>query len=795
MSENINENFNNNNNNNNNINFNFEFDNNSVVSMPVIALRGMVMFPSMVLHFDVGRKRSVLALENALKNDQNIFVVSQNDVKIDEPKSDNIYKIGVISKVKQILRQPGGIIRALVEGSQRGIIFKVEKSSPFIKAQVKYLNELIEPKDLYSTALERKSKELFMEYLSIAPRVSPDLVIAVHTMKELGQIADFIASNIPLDYEDKQKILEELNNQKRLDLVAFYLAKELDILKIENKLAVQLRNNIDRRQKEYFLREQMKIISEELGEEDDPRADAKKYMKKLKTLKLSKQNFDKLSEEINRFARMPFSSGESSIIRNYIDFCLGLPWNKISKDNNNILKAEEILDKSHYGLEFVKERIIEFLSARQLAKSKCSSSQILCLVGPPGVGKTSIAKSLAKAMGKKFLRISLGGVNDESEIRGHRKTYIGAMPGKIMSSIKKINVKNPLFLLDEIDKLSKDYHGDPASALLEVLDSEQNKEFNDHFVDLDFDLSEVFFVATANDVSNIPSPLLDRLEIINLYSYTHDEKFHIAKEHLISGLNSRIFKINDECIDILIENYTREAGVRELERKFASLMRKSAKLIVTGEKKKVIINSENLEEMLGPKKYKRENISKEGEVGIVRGLAWTAVGGETLPIEVSLMKGKGKVQITGSLGKVMQESAQLAVSYIRSNSQKLGIDKDFYKNTDIHIHAPEGAVPKDGPSAGVTMTTALVSALSNTPARQDVAMTGEITLKGRVLPIGGLKEKTMAAYRAGVKTVIIPEGNKSDLSKVDKVVKDGIDFIVADNLDTVLENALEKSRR
>ena len=733
--------------------FNYDTDENSEkleLLMPVIALRGMVMFPSMVLHFDVGRKRSVLALENALKGDQNIFVVSQNDVRVDEPESDNIYKIGVISKVKQILRQPGGIIRALVEGSQRGVIVKVEKSNPFIKAQVKYLNELIEPKDLSSTALERKAKELFMEYLSIAPRVSPDLVIAVHTMKELGQIADFIASNIPLDFEDKQKILEEMSDRKRLDLVVSHLAKELDILKIENKLAVQLRNSIDRRQKEYFLREQMRVISEELGEEDDPRADARKYMKKLKALKLSRQNFDKLSEEINRFARTPFAAGESSIIRNYIDFCLGLPWNKTSKDNNDILKAEEILNKSHYGLELVKERIIEFLSARQL--SKCSSSQILCLVGPPGVGKTSVAKSLAKAMGKKFLRISLGGVNDESEIRGHRKTYVGAMPGKIMSSIKKVNVKNPFFLLDEVDKLSKNYHGDPAAALLEVLDSEQNKEFNDHFVDLDFDLSEVFFVATANDISNIPSPLLDRLEIINLYSYTHDEKFHIAKEHLITkqmkknGLNSRSFKIDDECIDILIENYTREAGVRERE------------------------------------------------VGIVRGLAWTAVGGETLPIEVSLMKGKGKVQITGSLGKVMQESAQLAVSYIRSNSQKLGIDKDFYKNTDIHIHAPEGAVPKDGPSAGVTMTTALVSALSNTPARRDVAMTGEITLKGKVLPIGGLKEKTMAAYRAGVKTVIIPEGNKSDLSKVDKVVKEGIDFIIADNLDTVLENALEKHK-
>ena len=495
---------------------------------------------------------------------------------------------------------------------------------------------------------------------------------------------------------------------------------------------------------------------------------------------------------------MTFSSGESTIMRNYLDFCLNLPWNKCSKDNEDIIKAETILNKSHYGLDFVKERIIEFLSARKLSKN--SNSQILCLVGPPGVGKTSIAKSLAKAMGKKYIRISLGGVNDESEIRGHRKTYIGAMPGKILSAINKVGVRNPLILLDEIDKLSKDYHGDPAAALLEVLDSEQNKEFNDHFVDLDFDLSDVFFVATANDISNIPSPLLDRIEIIHLYSYTHDEKFNIAKKYLISkqmkknGLNTRTFKISDDCIHVLIDNYTREAGVRELERKLASIMRKAATEIVKEQNSKICVDLSKLEEMLGPKKYKKEDLAQPGEVGIVRGLAWTAVGGETLPIEVSLMKGKGKVHITGSLGKVMQESAQLAVSYIRSHSQQLGIKNDFYETTDIHIHAPEGAVPKDGPSAGVTMTTALVSALSNTPAKQNVAMTGEITLKGKVLPIGGLREKTMAAYRAGVKTVIIPEGNKSDLNKIDSSVRDSLNFVIASDLDTVFDAALEKKQ-
>lgn len=768
----------------------------SSILIPVIALRGMVMFPNMVLNFDVGRKHSVLALENSLKGDQNIFVVCQKNIKTDEPKLNDIYNVGIIAKVKQIVRQSGGVIRALVEGGQRGKIQKLEYSTPYLCAKVKYLNELMEKKDLSSKALERKAKEMFMEYLTLSPKVSPDLIIAAHGIQDIGKLADFITSNIPLDFTEKQHILEELRDKKRLELVVFYLAKELDILKMENKLALKIKNSMDQRQKEYFLREQMKVISEELGEEEDPNADAKKYMRKLKSLKLSKSNNSKLTSEINRFSHMPFSSAESTISRNYLDFCLSLPWNKVSKENYDISKAEKILEKTHYGLDTVKERIIEFLSARVLSKK--TSSQILCLVGPPGVGKTSIVKSLAKAMGKKYVKTSLGGVNDEAEIRGHRKTYVGAMPGNIMSAIKKANVKNPLILLDEIDKISKDYHGDPAAALLEVLDSEQNEEFNDHFVDLDFDLSEVFFVATANDISSIPAPLLDRMEIINLYSYTHQEKFHIAKKFLISkqmkknGLNSKLFKITDDSIHTLIENYTREAGVRELERKLASVMRKVARLILKKEKKQVIVGVKTLEEMLGPKKYKREEISKPGEVGVVRGLAWTAVGGESLPIEVSLMKGKGKLQITGSLGDVMKESAQLAVSYIRTNSKKLGISTDFYKNMDIHIHAPEGAVPKDGPSAGVTMTTALVSALCDVPVKRDVAMTGEITLKGRVLPIGGLKEKTMAAYRAGVKTVIIPEGNKSDLVKIDKDVKEHINFVVADNLDTVFENALEK---
>ena len=767
----------------------------SEFSIPVIALRGMVMFPNMVLHFDVGRRRSILALEHSLSGSQNIFIVAQKDIKKDDPLESDIFDVGIIAKVRQIVRQPGGIMRALVEGGQRGRIVSVDTLHPFMQARVRCISEIISIRDNSSIALERKAKDLFIEYLNLSPKVSPDLLIAIHAIKELGQIADFISSNIPLEYEDKQAILEEMNETRRLELVVKKLLKELDILKIENKLANQLKNNMDQRQREYLLREQMKVISEELGDEDDPQIESKKYLKKLKSLKLSKSNNKKLESEIMRFSKMPYATGESSIIRSYIEFCLNLPWNKVSKENLDIVKAEEILNKGHYGLDSVKEHIVEFLSARKLSKK--SSSHILCLVGPPGIGKTSIVRSLAKAMGKKYLRISLGGVNDEAEIRGHRKTYMGAMPGKIISAINKAGVRNPLILLDEIDKLSKDYHGDPAAALLEVLDPEQNKEFNDNFIDLDFNLSDVFFVCTANDMSQIPAPLFDRMEIIHLYSYTHEEKFNICKKYLIpkqlkrNGLNNRNFKIDDSSIRILIDNYTREAGVRELERKVSSLMRKTAKMIVTSKERSICIDPDKLEEMLGPKKYKKDDLAKKGEVGIVRGLAWTSVGGETLPIEVSLMKGKGKLQITGSLGDVMKESAQLAVSYIRSNSKKLGIKDDFYKNFDIHIHAPEGAVPKDGPSAGVTMTTALVSALSQTPVKQDVAMTGEITLKGRVLPIGGLREKTMAAYRAGVKTVIIPAGNESDLQKIDSTVKSHINFVKADDLDTVLDNALQ----
>ncbi|MDR2074266.1 MAG: endopeptidase La [Oscillospiraceae bacterium] len=760
--------------------------------IPVVPLRGMVMFPNVVLHFDVGRRKSILALENAMCNGQMVFMTAQTDVAVNDPSSEEIYKVGIQAKVKQIIHQPSGVARALVEGIRRAEVVDFVHTRPFLKVKIRTLEEIKGADTNACRALIRRARDIFMGYLGISNKLPSNLAVGVHAIRDSGQLADFMASNIPLEAEDKQKILEELNGDFRLERFVVCLAREFDVMKIENDLAIKLRNTVDRHQKEYFLREQMKVISEELGEEDDPRLEATKFRNKIKSLKLLKANEEKLLDEVRRYSKMPSMAVESNVLRSYLDFCLSLPWNKFSKENFDLKKAEKILEKEHYGLKDVKERIFEFLSSRQLSKN--IGAQILCFVGPPGVGKTSIAQSLAKALGRKYARISLGGINDESEIRGHRKTYVGAMCGRILSAIKKVGTRNPLILLDEIDKITRTYRGDPAAALLEALDPEQNKAFCDHYVDLDFDLSQVFFIATANDRSEIPRPLLDRLEVINLYSYTHEEKFSIAKRHLIpkqlkkNGLKVRNFSLEDAALRVIIDNYTREAGVRELERKIASLMRKAAKVIVSGNEKSVKINEKKILDTLGPYKFKKDD-NFSAEVGVVRGLAWTAVGGETMPIEVSLMKGKGKLCVTGSLGDVMKESAKLAVSYIRSNSEKLGISDDFYNHYDIHIHAPEGAVPKDGPSAGVTMTTALVSALSSVPARQDVAMTGEITLKGRVLPIGGLKEKTMAAYRAGVKTVIIPAGNEHDLVNIDIAVKKEVNFVIAEDLDAVFKAA------
>lgn len=752
------------------------------------------MFPNIMLHFDIGRKKSILAVEEAMNSSQLIFLATQKDVKDDDPNKSQIYKFGILATVKQILKQTGETMRVLVEGKCRAEAVEYFDEGKFIKAKVVEKESIEHKKDASVEALIRKAQELFVEYLSVSPKVPNDLVLSITSRTSAGKVADYVASNVVLNFEEKQDLLKELDTVKRLKKLVLLLSRENEILRYETEIGLKLKNSVDKNQKEYFLREQIKVLSQELGEESDPVTESEEYRKKLDKLKLTEDIYDKLKKECDNFSKVPVGSSEANIIRSYLDTCFSLPWNVSSKDVIDINKAQKVLDKDHFGLKEVKERIIEFLAVKKLAPD--IKGQIICLVGPPGVGKTSIAKSLAKAMGKKYLRISLGGVNDESEIRGHRKTYVGAMPGRIISAIKQVGTNNPLILFDEIDKLSKDYHGDPSSALLEALDPEQNSEFYDRYIEVPFDLSKVLFIATANDKNNIPQPLYDRMEIIELYSYNHEEKFNIAKNHLIPkqlkrhGLTKRNFKIEDDTLKILIDDYIKEAGVRELERKIATLMRKAAKSIAEDEEKSVKVDYAKLKFMLGPPKYQKDKVDDAGQVGVVKGLAWTSVGGETMPIEVALMKGKGKVQITGSLGDVMKESAQIAVSYIRSNSDKLGVKEDFYKNLDIHIHAPEGAVPKDGPSAGITMTTALVSALSNKPVNPDVAMTGEITLKGKVLPIGGLKEKTMAAYRDGVKTIIIPSGNENDLEKIDSVVRDSVNFIMAKDLDTVFKYAL-----
>ncbi len=754
------------------------------------------MFPDVVLQFEIGKKSSMLAVEESMKSNQLILLITQKDPGEKNAGPDGLYSFGVLAKVKQILKQTDNTLKVLVEGICRAQATEFIEGKKFLKAKILRMESEEPDLDLVQEALLRKSKEVFEEYLGLSSKTPSDLIARLINQKSISKTADYILSNMSLEFEKKQALLEEVDPVIRLQKVVLALVREIEILKCEYELGLKIKENIDKSQKEYFLREQMKTISQELGEESDPLSEAEEYMEKLEKLNLPQATFEKLKKECDNFSKIPLSSPDSQVQRSYLDLCFSLPWNCASKDIIDINKAKKVLDKNHFGLKDVKNRILEFLAVKKLAPD--IKGQIICLAGPPGVGKTSIVKSLAKAMGKKYVRISLGGVNDESEIRGHRKTYVGAMPGRIISAISQAKTNNPLILLDEIDKLSKDYKGDPASALLEVLDPEQNFEFHDRYLGVPFDLSQVMFIVTANNTSLIPGPLYDRMEIIDLCSYTLEEKFNIASKHLITkqlkrhGLNKRNFSISDEALKLLIECYTKEAGVRELERKIATLMRKTAKGIVSGTSKSMKVDVNNLKAVLGPEKYKKEKLNLENQIGLVKGLAWTSVGGECMPIEVALMKGKGKLQITGSLGDVMKESAQIALSYIRSNSKQLGINEDFYKNLDIHIHAPEGAVPKDGPSAGVTMTTALVSALSQTPVYADVAMTGEVTLKGKVLPIGGLKEKTMAAYKEGIKTVIIPSENENDLEKIDDIVKTSVNFVMADNVETVLKHALVK---
>ncbi len=766
----------------------------SPAELPMLALRGLVVFPKVIIHFDVAREKSVNALTAAANGSKLIFLAAQSDYS-EEVEPDKIYKVGVVAEVKQLLKTPGGITKVMAEGLYRAKLMGLKAAEPYYTCTVrKYPERSSKIDPLEMEALLRAVKEEFQAYCQNMPRMPKEYIDSIIGSSDPKTVFDNIAVSMPLPVAEKQQLLEANGLHVKLSMLLAMLSREAEVMGIERDIQEKVRQQIDESQKEYYLREQMRVLSRELGEEESVQEEAYEYMDKISALGLSEEVSEKLMKEADRLARTASSSQEAYVIRNYLDTCLALPWNKTTKDKTDLKRTRSILDKDHYGMNKVKERILETIAVRQLAPD--IKGQIICLYGPPGVGKTSVAKSVAKALGRKYERISLGGVRDESDIRGHRKTYVGAMPGRIIDAVSRAGTKNPLILLDEIDKISGDYKGDPSSALLEVLDSEQNSTFRDHYIELPFDLSSVMFITTANDISTIDPPLRDRMEIIELSSYTREEKFHIAKEHLIPkqlkkhGLKASMLKIDDKAVYEIIDSYTREAGVRGLERLIAKLCRKAARVIAEGEKTKVTVNLKNIEELLGHKKYLGDEVSKTDEVGVVNGLAWTSVGGVIMPLEVLVMEGKGTVEATGSLGDVMKESSKLAVSYVRSIADDYGISRSFYKENDIHIHAPEGATPKDGPSAGVTMTTALVSALSGIPVRCDVAMTGEITLHGKVLPIGGLREKTMAAYKEGLKTVIIPAGNKGDLDEVDDAVKSGINFVFAEKITDVLDAAL-----
>ncbi len=762
--------------------------------IPALALRGLVCFPGVMLHFDVGRKKSIKALNAAMERGQKIFLVSQKNVYEEDPKAEELYSIGCVARICQVLRMSDDSVKVLVEGLYRAKTVNLDNSGSFMTATIEKCEiPVTRHRQVYLETLARKIRTEFEAYASKGIKLAPDIAVTVASNDDVGFLADFITFNIPVPVDDKQFILEQLNPVSRAKIALELLGKEAQIIDIDRKIGEKVRNQIDDNQREYYLREQIKAINYELyGDSAEDEID--EYFSKIEKLSAPEYVKEKLTAEVQKLQKMPQGSHEGTVVRGYLDTCLELPWNTYTESKVDISKSQQILDRDFYGMEKVKERIIEQLSVYMLNPDV--KGQIICLVGPPGVGKTSIGKAIAECMGRKYARISLGGVHDEAEIRGHRKTYIGAMSGKIINAIKQAGSSNPLVLLDEIDKLASDYKGDPSAALLEVLDKEQNNTFTDHFIDIPYDLSKVVFITTANDASTIPAPLLDRMEVIELTSYTREEKFHIAKNHLVKkevknhGLDGRKIKISDEALYDLIDFYTREAGVRKLERTIATLCRKTAKVIASGEKKQVKISSATVLEMLGRHKYRPEEILSEDEVGIINGLAWTSVGGELMQLEVSVMEGTGKIELTGSLGDVMKESARAAVSFVRANADRYGIDSEFYKTKDIHIHATENAVPKDGPSAGVTITTALVSALTGIPVRRDVAMTGEVTIKGRVLAIGGLKEKTMAAYRAGVKTVFIPKANESDLAELDKTVLANVKFVVAEKVDTVMEGAL-----
>lgn len=779
-----------------------KYEEQAIRTLPVLPLRGITAFPEMLIHFDVGRAMSIKALEVAMKDGQVLFLTAQKDLKLDEPGIEDLYSTGTIGIVKQILRLPGDNIRVLVEGRARAVAHTFTEGSGdpacfFADTSVLHDEEVQVPMRR-EQALMRTLQSRFDQYAELSQRISDDVVVTVAAGGAPGYLADFITQNMSIDFDVKQGILEETDPIRRVASVIRLLSDESEILRLENEIQDGLKAKIDQNQREYYLREQIKVIQNELGEQDIA-VEAEEYRAKISALKLPQKIEDKLMREVDRMAKQGGASSEGAVARTYLDTCIDLPWNKKTEEKIELERARELLDREHYGMEKVKERILEFLAVKTLAPDL--KGQVLCLVGPPGVGKTSIAKSVAAAMGRKYVRLSLGGMRDEADIRGHRKTYIGAMPGRIMSAMHEAGSSNPLILLDEIDKMGNDFRGDPASAMLEVLDIEQNYAFRDHYIELPFDLSDVVFVTTANDLSTVPRPLLDRMEVIELSSYTEEEKFQIAKRHLLPkqiqkhGIKEENITVSDAALHRIIRGYTRESGVRALEQNLAKLSRRVAKQVADGQTGHISVEEEQIESLLGVAKYKEDVIATRDEIGIVNGLAWTSVGGEMLQVEVASIPGTGKIEITGNLGTVMKESAHAAVTFVRSRANMLDIDPMFYKNTDLHIHFPEAAIPKDGPSAGITMVTAIISALTDTPVRGDVAMTGEVTLRGRVLPIGGLREKTMAAYRAEMKTVIIPKENASDLQEIETVVRDNVKFVLAEHMDTVIETAIDFSHR